>query len=169
MNNNILSLEQATFADFDDYLRLKSEDSNIYWSGFNSPPDHDKLLEHYLAALSSSSRKIYFLKESRVVLGYLYMDYLSDKRTVELAYGISEYQAGRGLAKVMLTLGLDMLSDDINKQIAWIAEMNIASIKTVEALGFGNTEDIEYRTLKQFVEKVKFVKFIRMNKKLLKD
>ena len=169
MNNNILSLEQATLADFDDYLRLKSEHSNIYWSGFKSPPDHDKLLQHYLAALSSSFREIYFLKESDVVIGYLYMDYLLESRTVELAYGISEYQAGRGLAKVMLTLGLEMLSDNINKQVAWIAEMNIASVKTVEALGFVNTEDIEYRRLEQFEENVKFVKFIRMNQKLLKD
>ena len=161
---NMCTLELAMSSDFDDYLCLKSEPSNIYWSGFSSAPEREKLKQHFLAALNNKTRDVYLLKESEKVIGYLYIDYLLEGNTAELAYGISEFQAGRGLAKLMIGFALEKIPSDIDIQIAWIAESNIPSIKTIEALGFNNTADVEYRDLAQFTSKVKFTKFTRNNK-----
>ncbi|MGF1710742.1 GNAT family N-acetyltransferase [Vibrio kagoshimensis] len=162
--NNQFVLELASEPDFDAYLSLKSEPANIYWSGFEEAPNASKLFSHFQMAINSTTRDIYLLKTTDLVVGYLYVDHLPKDKTVELAYGVSEYQSGKGLAKVMISLGLERVAAEFSTQVAWIAESNIPSIKTIQALGFESTSDIEYRALAQFTDKVKFVKFSRNNK-----
>ncbi|MEN3158169.1 GNAT family protein [Alkalimonas sp. NCh-2] len=161
MSNETFRLVPAGPEDFDIYLSLKSEPLNIYWSGFEKAPDKEGLMQHFCKALRSECREVYLLKAGNEGVGYLYLDYSAELQQVELAYGISEKWAGRGLAKIMIMQAIQKIRPGYNLLIAWIAESNIASIKTAVALGFSAGEKRERRELAQFSAPVTFIDFFR--------
>lgn len=118
-------------------------------------------MSHFLSAIDSETRDFYLFNDSGSTVGYLYIDYLEDERSVEIAYGISECCAGKGLAKVMIQLGIGELRTGYDSLVAWVAETNIASIKTVKSLGFKISPEIQYRVLAQELDSIKFVKYVR--------
>lgn len=161
MHVDSLTLVLADKSDFAFYYAIKSESQSIYWSGFSVAPDKTHLLEHYMAMLNNENRVTYVLKEYDMRLGYLCVDKDPLNSTVEISYGISAQCAGRGLAKVMIRLWLENIEPIFTTLVAWIAESNIASIKTAEAVGFRAGDEFEYRQLAQSPVPVKFIKYIR--------
>ena len=161
MKPDNLSLVLADNSGFEFYYAIKSESQSIYWSGFSVAPDKTHLLNHYTSMLHNKSRLTYFLKELEIPLGYLCIDKDLPNRTCEISYGISSQYAGRGLAKAMIRLWLANIEDIFTTVVAWIAESNVASVKTVIALDFQATDEFEYRQFAQCPELVKFVKYIR--------
>ncbi|OOE93152.1 GNAT family N-acetyltransferase [Salinivibrio sp. AR640] len=156
-----LQLCLAQESDFEAFLTLKSEPVNIFWSGFSASPVKEKLQRHFYNALNSETREVYLLKEEGEVLGYLYIDHCDKTYVAEFAYGVSQHHAGRGLAKRMIGMGLSLCEDKYTTQIAWIADINIMSIKCAESLGFLRSTEFEYRQLEQFSEQIKFYKYCR--------
>lgn len=150
----------AVLRDFHIYLSLKSERPNIYWSGFAQAPEKEKLRQHFVNALSNQSRDVYLFKFGNDGVGYLYLDYFTKLEPVEVAYGISEKWAGRGLAKTMITQAIEQIRPSYNVLTAWIAESNIASIKTAISLGFEASETTTSRKLAQCPEPIMFIKFV---------
>ncbi|MDN3700470.1 hypothetical protein ACFFUO_00825 [Vibrio artabrorum] len=67
-----LELKLANNEHFDDFLRLKSELRNIYWSGFGEAPKRENLEQHFRSAIESSARELYLLLEKNIVIGYLH-------------------------------------------------------------------------------------------------
>ncbi|EPA5447437.1 TPA: GNAT family N-acetyltransferase [Vibrio cholerae] len=161
MNVDHLTLVLADKSDFTFYHAMKSESQSIYWSGFSSAPDRTRLLEHYTAMLNYEDRDIYIFKEHDVRIGYLCVDKDRLNNTAEISYGVSAQHAGRGLAKIMIQLGLEHIEPIFVTQVAWIAESNIASVKTATALGFRAADECEYRQLAQSPTPVKFIKYSR--------
>lgn len=154
-------LNIADELDFLFYYSIKNEKQSVYWSGFLLPPDKNKLLYHYNTIMKDENRDIYIFKEHNVNVGYLYLDKDYTNNTVEISYGISEKYTGRGLAKIMIQLGLERIEPLFKTQVAWIAESNIASMKTVMVLGFNATDEVDYRQLAQSPTPVKFIKYSR--------
>ncbi|MGY3958354.1 GNAT family N-acetyltransferase [Aeromonas popoffii] len=161
MNNKNFTLQLTKSSDFEAFLNLKSETENIYWSGFNSVPDRNILWSHFIESIYSKTRYFFLLFEGEQAIGYLYIDYIMLTRAIEIAYGISKTKSGSGLAKTMINLGLSYIELEYDTIIAWIAISNIASIKSVESLGFKRTGEEEYRTFLQEVEQIKFCKYIK--------
>ncbi|POC28647.1 N-acetyltransferase [Vibrio vulnificus] len=161
MNVDHLTLVLADKSDFTFYHAIKSESQSIYWSGFSSAPDRTRLLEHYTTMLNNENRDIYIFKEHDVRIGYFCVDKDRLNNTVEISYGVSAQYAGRGLAKIMIKLGLEHIEPMFTMQVAWIAESNIASVKTATALGFRATDECEHRQLAQSPTPVKFIKYSR--------
>ena len=161
MNIDHLALDLAKESDFCFYHQIKSEIRGIYWSGFSGPPCRIHLLEHFNAMLSGRNRGIYILKGRDMQLGYLCVDKDHLNSTVEISYGVLAQYAGRGLAKTMIQLWMKKMEPDFTTVVAWIAERNIASLKTVTALGFCADDEFEYRHLAQSPSQVKFIKYTR--------
>lgn len=147
--------------DFEDFLSLKIEPNNIYWSGFDCAPKIERLRTHFISAIDSDLRDFYLLFDISRAIGYLYIDYDPEERVSEIAYGITQKMSGRGLAKLMIKKGLTNLRPNYHSVIAWIALSNIPSIKTVEGLGFHRTNMEESRTFAQECDPVRFQKFIK--------
>jgi RimJ/RimL family protein N-acetyltransferase len=159
--NNGLYLAFAREYDFEKYHELKSEVNNIFWSGFTFPPIKENLQSYYLKALRGISRDIFIVWQKDQAVGYLYLDYLDEEASVEFSYGISEKFSGHGFAKEVIAIALAELEPKYSTQFAWVAENNIASIKSILSNDFVITNEIEYKTLEQEPDKVKFIKFIR--------
>mgnify|MGYP005807253919 CR=1 FL=1 len=156
-----LKLELASYEYFDSFFQLKSEQGNIYWSGFSDVPNKLNLENHFCAAMESSSREFYLLLEDKKAIGYLYVDFDSKSKELELAYGISQHKNGRGLAKFMIKEGLSLTSKKAERVIAWVAASNIPSIKSVEALGFVKSSETDDRMFELETEPVKFYKYVK--------
>lgn len=161
MNDEALQLRLAQYDDFEGFLRLKSEANNIYWTGFADKPKRENLMRHFMASIETRSRAFYLLFEQDLAIGYLYVDYDSELPVAEIAYGISEHQSGRGLAKLIIEKGLLEIQTGFTTIVAWIAISNLPSIKSVEALGFQASNEQEHRTFAQESEPVKFCKYIK--------
>lgn len=161
MSGETVQLRLAQYEDFEDFLRLKSEANNIYWSGFDDKPNRDNLMCHFVAAIESQTRTFYLLFEQDQAIGYLYVDYDSELPVVEIAYGISAHQSGRGLAKLMIEKGLLEVRTGFTTIVAWIAVSNVPSIKSAEALGFQASQEQEHRTFAQESKPVKFCKYVK--------
>lgn len=166
MNIDHLTLVLADQSDFAFYHAIKSENRSIYWAGFNAAPDRTRLLEHYTEMLKNKNRVFYILKGNQVRMGYFCGDKDRLNNTVEISYGVSAQYAGRGLAKVMIKLGLEQIEPIFTTQVAWIAESNIASVKTATALGFRGADECEYRRLAQSPTPVKFIKYSRQTNRV---
>lgn len=156
-----LDFRLASEDDFDGFFSLKSEAENIYWSGFGSVPDKCRLKNHFLSAIKSDSRDFYILFYDDRAIGFMYIDYDPAEYVAEIAYGISRCMSGQGLAKIMIAKGLDNLRSEYRFVVAWIAEANIPSIKSVKALGFIKTNVEEDRKFVQETAPVRFQKYIK--------
>lgn len=167
MSKDRFSLSLANAEDFESFLRLKSEPLNIYWSGFSAAPTPSNLRKHFIKSIDSSSRDIYLLRDGSDVLGYLYADKRELEDEIEVAYGISELHSGLGLAKVMISMFMQQIAPHSAVIVAWIAERNVASIKTVQTLGFQVTNEFIFKKLEQDLDPIKFLKFFCEVKKIL--
>lgn len=163
MKKSSLKLKLADYDRFDDFLQLKSEPGNIYWSGFVQAPKRENLEKHFHAAIESPTRKFYLLLEGDIAVGYLYIDHKESSNEVEISYGISEKKSGHGLAKIMIQKWLSKMEGESIKVFAWIAISNVPSIKSVEALGFVKTQSEETRVFAQETKPVKFCRYDKYN------
>lgn len=156
-----IRLKQAEIKDFDGFLAIRSEANNVYWSGFSTAPRSETLRQHFINAINSETRNFYLLFMDELVIGYLYIDYDCASNIAEVAYGVSEHFSGKGLAAKMIDMGMSSLPVDCKAVIAWIAESNVASTKSIERLGFIKSNESQLRTFAQEEQPLKFYKFIK--------
>lgn len=163
MKKSSLKLKLADYDHFDDFLQLKSESGNIYWSGFIQAPKRENLEQHFHTAIESPTREFYLLLQDGIAIGYLYIDHNESSNEVEISYGISEKKSGHGLAKIMIQKWLSKMEGGSINVFAWIAVSNVPSIKSVEALGFVKTQAEETRVFAQETNPVKFCRYDKYN------
>ena len=163
MKKSSLKLKLADYDHFDDFLQLKSESGNIYWSGFIQAPKRENLEQHFRYAIESNTREFYLLLEENIAIGYLYIDYDESSKEIEVSYGISEKKKGHGLAKFMIKQGLSKIECKNSTVFAWIAVSNVPSIKSAEALGFVKTQSEDTRIFAQEEKPVTFYRYDKCN------
>jgi L-amino acid N-acyltransferase YncA len=136
----------AAAEDFDTLLALKSEQSNIYWSGFDSAPDTEDFRRWFTTL--PNTRTVYLAEVGGRAAGYLYLD-VAEKMDApaEIAIGVGEKYRGARLATWMLEeiarqFGTDGSGCDL---VAWIFLDNEPSINAFERAGFIRDETIECR------------------------
>lgn len=150
LGEQMIFLRQAELKDFAFFLKMKSEDSNIHWSGHNSKPEPRALEAWFGEQLHSEKRKIYLAFDifSQPV-GCLYVD-LIDFGNVEISYGISADFGGRGFGKKLIAAAIDLIQvsyPQVRRIDAWIFLNNTPSIKIVQANGFvldGKVKPVEF-------------------------
>lgn len=139
MKDNI-TLKRAGVDFFDFFYGVKSEVSNVYWSGHLKKPDYDNLFKWYRIQLDSEKRIIFQILNKQVEVGYLYFDLCAEKM-IELSYAVSEEYWGKGIAtsaiKAAVLFAKEKYSDFVVK--AYIAVENYGSIKALTRNGFRKT------------------------------
>ena len=153
----------ASLENYDDFFKIKTEDNSVYWSGFDSAPNYDSFKEYYIKELARDDRTIVFLYINNEVAGYIAIDLILGNPEIEIGYGALKAFSGQGLGRKLIEYSIKYSKEKIlesDHMIAWIAEDNIASIKSVLGNGFSKTEEFEYRDFKQEEDKVKFHKYI---------
>jgi len=131
--NKTVYIKQAGTDFFDFFYHLKSEKTNIYWSGHLEKPVKNKLKSWYEEQLKSEYRRIFEVTSENKRVGYLYID--KKNRKTEISYAIKESEMGRGVGTFVVKCAIQYIEDnDYNgyEIVAYVAKKNIASIKILE-------------------------------------
>lgn len=138
MNANI-EFRKAVTSDYDFYFDMKSEESNIYWTGHEKKPDYNALKNWFKKNLSSLDRVTYIIIYKDNKIGYVYVDSLSEN-SFEVSIAISEDYQNQGYGYLTLNQLLNILEAEFlaKSVIAWIFEKNLASIKIFTKCGFAS-------------------------------
>lgn len=145
MDSNI-ELRKAVISDYDFYFDIKSEKSNIYWTGHDKKPDYNELKNWFKKNISALDRVTYIVINKDNRIGYVYVDYLSEK-SFEVSIAISENYQNQGYGYLTLNHLLYILETEFLAEsvIAWIFEKNLASKKIFTKCGFAslnNTKEV---------------------------
>ena len=133
-----ITLQIAQKSDFIDFLILKSEPLNIYWTSHSEPPNKKSLYCWYKNELHNEERQILFAKSNEEVVGYAYL-ICRGENLFESALGVSEKAAGKGIGRDILVKLCNYVTAITNKKVcieAWINSKNLASIKAHEFAGY---------------------------------
>lgn len=142
--------EVKSSEDFDEYYKIKMDDTAILWSGFASAPDRERLKAHFEMLICNENVFLYYLRNSETgeVVGYDQMVRI-DIDTVESAgHSIKSQYQGKGLGNLLFRLLIEQaVKLNFKRFTGWVSENNIGSIKNLENNGFIRT-DTPYRIVK---------------------
>ena len=163
-----MKLELAKIEDFDEYYKLKSDESNIYWTGWSSKPDYDNLKKFFNKTITNiktnKDRKIYLAYEDNKAVGYIYIDYVDDD-TFALSPAISSEFQGKGYGKQIVGLGIkEGLNLGFKNMEAYIREDNIASQKCFEYNGAHKTDISKNLYIENKNQYIKMIKYYYQSK-----
>lgn len=136
-----LILREAREDDFEFYYQLKSEKSAVYWSGFESAPDRDRLLDFWnkYVIMDNPERKILILQSNNEALGYLQAVF--DKTSIGLSMGIREAKRGYGFGKQIIGLAVNFFAECLDFY-CYVREDNISSMNCFTSNGFRETGEL---------------------------
>lgn len=143
----MVEIRLAESEDFDFFYDLKSEESNIFWTGHGEKPEKDNLLSFFTKAVQDAdkpdARKIYIVEDDGLKVGHLYITpEKCGEGYFELATAISERYWGRGYARKAIALGLEEGKKlGFHKMRDSIREDNIASMKAYKSCGVTVTDE----------------------------
>lgn len=144
---------------FHDYYLLKCDPNAVAWSGFASEPQEDVLRAHFQKLLHSNKFVMLFRYGCKVI-GYCQLSQNDDFLEIDGYSVLSEY-SGRGFGKAIIKYmsspdSYDNITVSICKwggEIAWVSELNIASLKCFLSNGFeivsGKEKLVELKALKR--------------------
>lgn len=142
-------LREAELKDYDDYYLIRSEKNNLYWTGYEHPPDYQLFSQWFADRLKDPSRDIYLLFVNKECAGSLHIDYYDDE--IFIGYSVKEKFAGKGYGTILVREAVNLSEkakegkNGIKYIRAWINSLNIASVKVVEKNGFSATQIKEVR------------------------
>lgn len=165
----MVSIRLAASEDFEFFYQLKCEPSNIFWTGFDKPPEKEHLRKWFTDMISRQadklSRKIYMILDDDTIspqtVGYMYLDPVTAD-ICETSIAVSEQFWGRHYAQIAWSLvEKDAKQMGFRQIVAFIREDNAASIKMHTACGAVMTDGFEMAYIPQLQKEVKMVKFVK--------
>lgn len=143
-----LTYKLATFADYDDFYKIKCDSENVKWSGFVTAPDYEQMKKWFLQQLKSEIRTIYLCYWNGKICGFFYLDKHSDEEFEAASSGVLSEYTGRGIGTWLVKKRIELAREQGAKNIiSWIAEENPQSWKRFEKLGFQKTDIHEDRMI----------------------
>ncbi len=144
----MVSLRLAHDNDFDLFYKIKSEDVNIYWTGYLNKPVYEKLKVTFINWIANSnraeSRKVYIVLFGKERVGYLYMDPCQQDE-VELSIAVLSEFAGRQIGQNAYAEAINILrKQGARCAFAYVREDNHRAEKILLANGF--VKELNYRT-----------------------
>lgn len=162
-------LKLATTEDFDSFYKLKSDESNIFWTGWNDKPDYDNLKIFFNNTTidnvkEKKDRRIYIAFDNNIAIGYAYIDYV-DENMFSLSIGIHSDFHGKGYGKELVKLSIqEGLKLGYKNMEAYIREDNIASQKCCEYNGVIKTDKYEIKYIPNLNKELKMVRYLYESK-----
>ncbi|MCF8380985.1 MAG: GNAT family N-acetyltransferase [Bacteroidales bacterium] len=140
---------KATKNKYDDYYSIRSEEKNLFWTGYEKAPHYENFKKWYAERLSDPARDIYLMYFNEKCVGSLHIDFHDD--SIAIGYSVKESFEGKGFGTLLVkeSVRLAKLSKKQGRKIglirAWINFQNIGSIKVIEKNGFQQSEISEVR------------------------
>jgi len=140
-------LRRAKPSDFDFFYSIKCETANIYWCGYKTAPDRDRLRNWFKENLRNEKREILIYEVSGHPIGYSYID--KTPGFYETSVAVSEKYESKGFGKEIISKTNEhiKLENKISVIYAWIFNKNTASIRIHEKAGFRPTDETKEHAL----------------------
>lgn len=141
----MVSIRPATKEDFDFFFELKSEESNVFWTGGADKPKEENLRRFFYDAVDHAAepqaRKIYIIEnEEGEKVGHLYIIPNGEEHDLPCAI-LSRYR-GKGYAKQAINLGhYEGKRLGFKRSKGSIREDNLASMKAYADTGVKVTDE----------------------------
>ncbi len=156
-----VQLIPATINDFDLYHEIKSEEHSIYWGGFNSKPNKDKLFEIYSDHIKNKNREILLIKWKNLEAGFVAYKQISEKLCIGQGINISKKFSGNGLGAIAYKKLIEHIKDrylKCEKFTLSVRDDNSRMQKTITDCGFEITNtytdpylDSDNKKIKMFI------------------
>jgi RimJ/RimL family protein N-acetyltransferase len=145
MNEFNCKFELASEQNYDDYHKIRSEKKNLFWTGYEKPPDYEKFKQWYKNRINDPKKDLYLVYCDNQCVGSLNVDYYEGY--VFIGYSVKEQHEGKGYGTFIVKNALEIVKQKPEYQFvrAWINEKNIGSIRVVEKNGFYKTDVSEIR------------------------
>lgn len=163
---SMVHLRLAEEIDFEFFYEIKSDADNVFWTGYNNPPDRNRLYtfftEQIKNQLEQMKRKIYIISnlscyEERY--GYLYLDPI-DEGNATVSIAVLERYSGQGIGRRAMEKLCDTAkTKGFRTLIAEIREDNKKSQKMFANCGFIKSDLFKLMNIKNLGKKVKMVKY----------
>ena len=140
INKDNCLLKKAKLENYDDYYKIRSEQKNLFWTGYMNAPIYKDFKLWFQNRIIDPNRQIYLLFCDDKCVGSLHFDHYKDY--IAIGYSIKEESEGKGFATLIVKKAVEFGINEKkqNKNItsirAWINFQNIASIKVIERNGF---------------------------------
>ena len=100
MSGYMVTIEDAKRTDFDDYYKIRCGKSDIYWMGYEAPPQYESLKKVFNSRIVESSfsnigdKRIYMIKytKRKMIVGFIQLSLTLDG--VEIGYSVMEQYQG---------------------------------------------------------------------------
>ena len=158
----MVALRRCAPEDFEFYYDLKCEPSSLYWGGFASQPNRERLFNHYVATfIEGSERELLIIVEGDTPLGYIQLNY--EGEWVEFGITVSEKHCGRGVATAAYTYLFNSYGKiNDKKPYAYIREDNYPSEHSLIKFGFKRTGEYEDRYYEQDGREMRLYRYERI-------
>jgi len=149
MDWNQYTLLKAQTDHYDDYFRIRSEEKNMHWTGYEKPPDYHAFRNWFTDRLKNPDRDIYLMYSEGHCVGSLHIDFY--ETYIDIGYSVMEAYEGKGFATSIVSEAVAIAKSEktrrkkITTVKAWINAHNIGSIKVAEKNGFQLSENSEIR------------------------
>ena len=155
----------ASDADYEIYLRIKSDAEAVKFSGFAAPPDPEKFRTVFDRIMNDSKQHLLYLcdkeNDNAVAATFHYCE--NDEVTVEgLGYNVFPEYRGMSLGGLMMQLVNEKCaSEGFKYRLSYVAESNLPSIRNLEKSGAYPTGKYEYKELAYMGRKEKYLEYVK--------
>lgn len=154
-----------TEEDFLIYLRIKSDEEAVKYSGFTTPPDPQRFHVVYDSIMGDEKRHLLFLcdKENHDTVAASFHYRENDEETVEgLGYNVFPEYRGMSLGGLMMRLVNEKCaSEGFKYRLSYVAESNIPSIRNLEKSGAYPTGKFVLKDMASLGRKEKYLEYVK--------
>lgn len=140
INSDSFYVLKASEDNYDDYYSIRSEDKNLYWTGYESPPDYENFKLWFKNRIKDKDRDIFLLYKDGQCIGSLHIDYYPDYATI--GYSVKQAFEGKGYGTLIVKEAIKIIKSNKSQREnlcsikAWINAENLGSIKVAEKNNF---------------------------------
>jgi RimJ/RimL family protein N-acetyltransferase len=143
--NAEINIIPASLEYYDEYFQIRSEPSNLYWTGYDKPPDYQKFYTWYKDRINDNNRHIYLMFKCDQCVGSLNIDYQNNSAAI--GYNILEKFEGKGLGTLLVNEAIKKITKQAKEKpgfyiYAYIHPQNKGSIKVIKKNNFEKTNEL---------------------------
>jgi RimJ/RimL family protein N-acetyltransferase len=138
-------LVETAEKDYEEYYKIRSSASDIYWNGYLDKPDYKEFKKVFLARTckcdfsKADDRRIYLIQNDRKInIGFVQLIWRDN--SIEIGYSIIDEYQGNGYATQALKAAIPIAKKYFDDVIVRIRDDNIASQHVAIKCGFSRTE-----------------------------
>ena len=144
-----VTLVPATLNDFEDYYAIRCGVSDIFWMGYDGPPERELMKNIFMSRLgdspltSSGDKRIYMIKADAKNVGFV--QFTINDEGLEFGYSVLDQERGKGYGTAGMKLAVAEALQYSSHCFAQIRDDNIASQLAMTHAGLKATNDYKLK------------------------